>query len=385
MKGIIVTLAFLSLAAALSAQGDPPFSVNDLFDHSEPETLGLCMIPGAETITVFSPGSADNKYNHGVVLFPFKGMLYAQWQSSAVDEDSPDTKVFYSRSSDGKCWSAPLLLADTYDGILTTGGGWWSDGDTLVAYLCRWRNGDSAIREGYTVYFTSVDGEEWSDARPVTDFQGDTLKGIIEQDVHSLSDGRIITAFHLQPGLQVTPFFTDDRMGVSGWRAGVMEHLLSDDRYITRELEPSWFYRSDGAVVMIFRDQTGSFRSLASVSYDRGVTWSTPVVTDIRDSRAKQSAGNLPDGTAFIVNNPSGTRNRFPLVLTVSSDGFVFDRAYLLRSGGDDMQSMRYQGRYKRPGFSYPKSVVWGSHLFVGYATNKEDVEITRIPIDCLR
>lgn len=58
---------------------------------------------------------------------------------------------------------------------------------------------------------------------------------------------------------------------------------------------------------MVFRDQDSSFRQLASESTDRGVTWATPVLTAMPDSRAKQSAGNLPDGTAFLVNAPSGS------------------------------------------------------------------------------
>lgn len=85
-----------------------------------------------------------------------------------------------------------------------------------------------------------------------------------------------------------------------------------------------------------------------------------------------------------MVNNPSENKNRFPLVLTLSTDGFLFDRAWLLRSGGTDLQPMRYAGKYKRPGYSYPKSVVWGKYLYVSYATNKEDVEISRVPLTAL-
>ena len=101
----------------------------------------------------------------------------------------------------------------------------------------------------------------------------------------------------------------------------------------------------------------------------------------MRDSRAKQCAGNLPDGGAFIVNNPSGNSDRFPLVITLSRDGFLFDRAYLLRGGGKDLQPMRFSGKHKRKGYSYPKAVIWRDYLYVLYATNKEDVELTRIPL----
>jgi hypothetical protein len=129
---------------------------------------------------------------------------------------------------------------------------------------------------------------------------------------------------------------------------------------------------------MVFRDQASSFRQLASESCDSGETWTTPVLTDMPDSRAKQSAGNLPGGTAFLVNAPRADKLRVPLAITLSRDGRHFDRAWMLR-GPADLQPLRFEGLYKRPGYHYPKSVIWNDHLYVGYATNKEDVELTRV------
>ena len=159
---------------------------------------------------------------------------------------------------------------------------------------------------------------------------------------------------------------------------------LSFDGPISREIEPSWFMRNDGAIVMVFRDQAETFLKLASVSHDDGETWSPPVLTNMPDSRSKQSAGNLPDGTAFLVGNPVTSKLRFPLVVALSRDGKVFDRAWLLRRGGRTLPEMRYDGRYKRQGFSYPKSAVIGDWLYIAYATNKEDIEVTRVPVDSL-
>ena len=106
-------------------------------------------------------------------------------------------------------------------------------------------------------------------------------------------------------------------------------------------------------------------------------------MTAMPDSRAKQSAGNLPDGTAYLVNAPNAARARMPLAVTLSRDGRLFDRSFLLRGSGD-LQPLRFEGQYKRPGYHYPKSVVWNGHLYIGYATNKEDVQVTRIPLEAL-
>ena len=367
-----------------SQDSEVPFKVKSLFDLNQPKTVGLSFAKGLETITLFSPKENENKYNHGVVLFPYKGKLYAQWQSSSVDEDSPDTQVYYSSSSNGKDWNTPIALTQKWNQGIKTSGGWWSDGNTLVAYICVWPKENKGRKEGYTEYSTSTDGIHWKSPKPIVNSNGQPILGIIEQDIHALPNGRLITAFHMQPGLIATPFYTDDSQGISGWKAGIMKNMPSTNYTISREIEPSWFSRKDGAIVMIFRDQNNTFKKLASISKDNGITWTTPLLIDTPDSRAKQSAGNLPNGIVYMVNNPSGNKDRFPLVITLSKDGFLFDKAYLLRSGGDELQPLRYPGKYKRIGYSYPKSVIWGDYLYVSYATNKEDVELTRIPINNL-
>ncbi|WP_348797743.1 sialidase family protein [Flavobacterium adhaerens] len=381
-KSIILFLLVLPNSNLLAQQKDMPFSVNSLFDFKQPETLGLEFAQGAETFTLFSPKETENKYNHGVVLFAFKGVLYAQWQSSSVDEDADDTQVFFSRSTDGKIWEKPKSLTTIEPQIIKTSGGWWSHNDTLIAFINVWKTQSNTPKGGQTMFITTTDGQHWEAPKPVKNIYNEPIQGIIEQDLRNLSNGRIITAFHMQPGLIATPFYTDNTSGISGWKAGEMKNLPSKDSAISRELEPSWFYQKNGEIVMLFRDQNSTFKKLASVSRDNGKTWTTPTIIDTPDSRAKQSAGNLPNGTAFMVNNPSGNKNRYPLVITLSKDGYVFDKAYIIRSGKEkDLQPMQYEGKYKRIGYSYPKSFVVGDYLYIGYATNKEDIEITRIPL----
>lgn len=379
------TLALLALTCACDLRGNPaPFRTADgLFDSSREDTLGLSRPRGVQTVSIFRAHDSADKYSHGVVLMPFKGSLYAQWQSSGRDEDAPDTWVAYSTSRDGISWSEPRVLAAARKDGFVTSGGWWTDGDTLVAFVSFWPDPEISHKSGFTSYIISADGERWSEPARLLNDREQPIQGIIEQDPHRLPGGRIITAFHEQPGLQLAPYFTDDPLGISGWIRGAMQKLPFSGAS-SRELEPSWFLRADGSVVMVMRDQAGSFRKLASVSRDRGENWTKPVLTDMPDSRSKQSAGNLPDGSAFLVGSPTGNKNRYPLVITLSRDGRLFDRAWLIR-GGNDLPAMRFEGRFKRPGFSYPKSIVWNESLYVSYATNKEDVDVTRVPLDSLQ
>ena len=374
-------------AAALEAKAGflrgPPLVVADgLFDAQRPRDLGLARPAVAETVTIFSPTPGSDQFSNGVVMVGFKGQLFAQWQSSASDEDSPDTWVAYSRSSDGKSWAASTALVSRWQGGIRTSGGWWTNGDTLVAYVNAWPSG-AKPRGGYTEYVTSKDGQTWSEPRRLMLADGTPLNGIFEQDPHRLPSGRISNAAHFQPGLRVAPCYTDDASGTRGWvRAEFTPWAFPGDT--TRELEPSSFRRSDGALVMVFRDQGGSFQTLASISYDDGESWVQAVETNLPDSRAQLSAGNLPDGTAYIVNNPTGNRTRAPLVLTLSRDGQRFDKAFVLRAGEGELPAQRTPGRAKLLGYSYPKSMLWGESLFVAYSTNEEDVQYTRVPLASL-
>lgn len=381
MTAILVGLSLYAMA------DDVPFVVtNGLFDSNIKETFGLEYAPGTETYTVFAAAEGTDHYANGVVMAAFKGNLYCMWQSSAKDEDATDTWVAYSRSTDGgKTWSAPMVLCPTIADGYCSSGGWLSTGDKLIGYINTWPSNLSP-KGGYTRYVESTDGLTWTDPSVVKMADGSQLNGIFEQDPHVLPDGRIVGAAHFQPGLKICPIYTDDPYGVSGWKKGNFTYTANGDQ--SAELEPSLFRKSDGTLVMTFRDQKGSYSVLAATSKDRGETWSKAEKTNMPDSRAKQCAGNLPDGTAFICNNPGRVVNsnnktwRVPLAITLSADGETFDHAYLLRSGLEgDYPSLRYEGKSKTLGYSYPKAMVYGDYLYVSYATNKDDAQFTRVPI----
>lgn len=358
---------------------ETPFSVIDGLFNEEAVDLGLNKINGAETVTVFSASDNTDHYVNGVVMTEFKGKLYCQWQSSAVDEDAKDTWVAYSVSEDmGKTWSEPMVLAPSIDNGYCSSGGWYVNDDKIVAYINVWYD-EISPRGGNAYYTESIDGKEWTAIQPVLMSDGTPMNGVIEQDPHILDNGRIVCAAHFQPGLVVNPIYTDDVSGVKGWVKA--EYInLEFDGDTSREMEPSLYVNNDDNIVMTFRDQDSTFYRLASVSCDNGESWSETVLTNMPDSRSKQSAGNLPDGTAYLVGNSVTNKTRIPLTVTLSADGKFFDEAYVLRNE-EEIPQLVYEGKAKRLGYHYPKSAVIGDYLYVSYATNKERVEYTKIPL----
>ena len=356
-----------------------PYLSSGVIDTTNVETLGLTMMGDTKTVTIFSPNDETHHYANGVVMTAFKDVLYCMWQSSQIDEDAPETCVMYSKSTDeGVTWTSPELLAAATDSSYCTSGGWISTKDTLTAFINVWPRGMQPVG-GYTYYIYSTDGKTWSEPQPVRMADGRVMNGVMEQDPYPRADGRIVGAAHFQPGLHVAPIYTDDPTGHGGWHRAQM--TVHDRGKQSQELEPSLYQQRDETRVMVFRDQSSSYRKMVSLSHDRGETWTEPTVTNIPDARVKQSAGNLPDGTAYLAGNPTGVKRRYPLVALFSHDGIRFDKAILLRAGGSDLQPQRYPGKAKTLGYNYPKSIVYYGRLYVAYATNKEDVECTIINI----
>ena len=382
----LAAAALIAAAGSTSAQAVPFAVQSGLIDTANTNTVGVSPAPGTETFNIFKATNSTDHYSNGAGLIGFKGYLYCMWQSSPTNEDSPDTWVAYSRSEDGASWTAPMVLAANPGDGARTSGGWWMNGDTLIAFINHWPTSLSP-RAGYTEYITSTNGLDWTSIQRVKMANGTDINAVFEQDPHALPDGRIINGAHFQPGLNCSPIYTDDPSGTSGWVRAAFTNLSFNGSQ-TRELEPSWYRRSDGAVVMVFRDQNSTYRQLASVSTNSGQNWTLAVTNGtLPDSRAKQCAGNLPDGTAYMVNNPISTavvKTRRPLVLTRSRTGSLFDKAYLLRSYWS-LPPQRYSGTAKTLGFSYPKATIWNGYLYVGYSVNKEDMECTRVPLTSLQ
>lgn len=379
---VIVMAEVTGVAAAIAVESAPVRIVDRLFDHENPATLGLKAIPGDHTV-VYRATEANFTFSHQQNIGAFAGKLYLMWSNGITHEDHNGQRILYAYSEDGVRWSEPTVLAPDHDGpgpLTNVAAGFHAGGDTLVAYYSAFPERRVGTDERNALfYLTSKDGKSWSRPRKLAE-------GWFIEGPRPLPGGRLLMNGQWPTGGQPRLRYTDSADGITGWRDGRIGGVLDVFAYP----EPSWFVRRDGRVVMIFRATTGSPWIYASVSSDNGATWTLPARTNFPDATARAFAGNLPDGTAFIISNPGRTPSsthpaygrRNPLTIALSHDGVVFDRAYTVRS---EPTSMRFKGKNKVDGWQYPTAVVWKDHLYIAYSINKEDEGVTRILLDELQ
>lgn len=392
---ILVTVALLVrcllVSAVLSeenggAKGPPALIevTEGLFDVGDPQRLGLPTIQGDHTV-LYRATEDSYKFCHQQNIGIFKDRLYVMWSNGILPEDHNGQRVLYATTSDGVHWSEPAVLAPDPDGLegrlACVSAGFHATGDTLVAYYTAIVDGHPIHKDNSLYYQTSTDGENWSSPKRLAE-------GFFIESPRRLPEGRLLMNgqwVHKQPRLM----FSDSSDGITGWRDAVVP-AMTDGSFVYPE--PSWFLRRDGTIVMLFRTrgQHADAWIYASTSIDQGMTWTQPARTNFPDACARICAGNLPNGTTYVINNPShvpgsiykfiGRRN--PLTIATSHDGITFDRAHVIHSR--DTQP-RFPGENKLPGWQYPAAMVWKDHLYVVYSINKEDEGVTRIALSDLQ
>ena len=348
-----------------------PFrTTTGLFDSSNLRTLGLESVKGTNTL-LYQATDDGYKFCHHPNLILFSDRLYCMWSNGIVDEDAPGQRVLYSHSADGISWTKPALLTDDRHGKgICVAAGFHVSTDRLVAYYTT-TGGENFHPDTSLMARTSQDGRAWSSPQRITN-------GFFIEGPHQLAQGRLLLGGeHVGESRRTRRMrflYTDDQTGLAVWKSVQID---PPDLDVYGYTEPSFFLRCDGTVVATLRNYSGYLH--ACVSRDNGQTWTTPKQTNFPDSTARAAAGNLPDGTAYIINNPMPKQfDRSLLTIALSRDGVVFDRAYLIRS---QPTQRRYDGKHKLDGWQYPHALVWEDTLYVAYSINKEDIGLTRIAL----
>ncbi len=361
-------------------------------------------LENTKTITLYTATPETGTYNHSNYIFYFQGVMFAVWSNHLIDEGASGQRILMSRSTDqGKTWTAfeelfppmdrQVPSSEAFIGTRTQGPKGFAIVDNnlyAVSGVSDWGGTDIAhrirIRKGYLARTVGSDGTLgepfWMRKDPVQ-----PKKGFPQYPVGNPMLIEKIKQYLQFPAIGTQFYFTDLKAPPT----------VSDDDHKLVEPTPAWKLK-DGTWVKLFRDagfehlpnltreqyeESKSRRNYATFSFDDGITWTTPTRTSFPDACARSNAGKLPDGQVYVINNvlPLSTKKggRSLLAISLSRDGLNFDRVAVIRF---IPPVKRFKGRAKSIGFQYPHSVIVVDNLWVMHSINKEDIEVTRIPLN---
>jgi hypothetical protein len=327
-------------------------------------------------------------YSHHPYITHFKNSFIAIWSNGMIDEDAAGQRVVYSISKDFKKWSAPEVLAlpsmneDKTLNVLTAAG-FHQFNDTLVAYY-----GEYSPKRTRTHLWAkwSTDGLHWSE--PIN------LNVPVNANLgpQAIANGRLIISGNF------TFPYTDDYKGLSGWQ---MSSFYPDSLY--KEDNPATFYKPAEKLNLpplcegsFFQTDDGIIHSLLRVtgkgwkgrlwltqSKDNGKSWSLPVETSFTDNDSKFHFGRLPDKRFYYVGIPDTLHHyeRNPLVLSLSNDGTLFNRHYII---ANSKYQMKKEGLWKGGQYGYPYTFIKNGYMYIIVSRQKEAIEVLRFKLDQL-
>jgi hypothetical protein len=342
---------------------------------SDPMSLPLA---GGRTSTVFRGQENLSGFNLHSYIAHFQGKFWAIWSSSRVGEEDPDQLVRYATSPDGHRWSEAGILVNDPDGpqgpARWIARGVYVDGGkltALAAYIESAHYGKRGIEEVWKAL--RLMRFEWSGSawQP---------KGVYADDcMNNFPPERLGGMYSLvcRDSFMNVKMALSDAPGPGAWRFTPLAARPPFDRMD----EPTYYATAVGEVHMIIRDNSRSGYLLRAISRDHGRSWAQPVRTNFPDATSKNFPGRLSNGWFYLINNPH-PKQRDPLVISFSRDGWEFERPLAIRK---DAPERRFAGRAKSSGtLQYPHALEHNGSLFVIYSTNKEDIEVTEIRLDKL-
>ncbi|NGM60420.1 hypothetical protein G5B30_00690 [Sphingobacterium sp. SGG-5] len=350
---------------------------------------GFPILSEAEHTFVWQPPTReDGAYNHYACLIHHKGKFYAMWGNHALGEDAPGQRVLYATSDTWGNWTDAQELfpapgpvrARTESGIHLKPDRWAVLNDVLYAIT---------YVHGAGVYPIARSVGEHGELGDPFLVQNLPSGGALPSYMQGSGTPTIAPA----RGIQLYNWYRQNDQ-ISWWAGaawGVQRTAVDGQRLIE-----SFIYRAkDGKLVLMLRDWGTPSNPVHSnrmyVSFNDGVGgWEPLHPTDIPDSPSRAQAITLDDGTVLLIGNQNVSRfdqalylARDPMTISVSKDGYIFDRIYALRTNSPT--SYRFSGVGGRnTGYAYSSSIVVDGWLYTLYSIGKEDMGITRVPLSAL-
>lgn len=341
------------------------------------------------------PDQADGygwTYNHASNLAYWNGKFYQQYLSGVADEHIAPVQTLLITSSDGRNWGKPKVVFPPYkapEGVQIPKGstgymmhqrmGFYVAPDGRLLVLGFYGHTEDPFKEGGIgrvvrevykdgsygpIYFLRYSSHaHWSETNTSYPFYKKS------------SDAGFVNACEalLKDKLKTLQWWDEDR-GLDGF------YSIKDTTNGDRIEALSYYHRKDGKVVGLWKF------SHVTLSPDEGKTWSAPVVVpSLIMPGGKNWGQRTADGRYAMSYNPIATQeHRYPLIVTTSDDGIIYDNLLLVHA---EVPPRRFSGRWKDFGPCYVRGITEGegnprgNNMWLTYTVNKEDVWISRVPV----
>jgi len=340
-----------------------------------PIPLDVEKIPFAEGVehrTIHRPSEDGYKFLHGAAIVEHKGVMYANWANSPVNENGPHETLQGKRSSDGGVtWSELEVIGPGFEGKERHSHGvLLVHKDELWTICARFGVGTPGRR------FPGLQAEAF-----VLDEQTDRWKsrGIVMKNCWPcdepvrMANGNFITGGQDKDGLPVVAISHGDDL--TQWDSV----LIPYDRRLKPSFAETTVWSEGDRVIAVIRG--GSGVAWVSTSEDFGRTWSKAGPSNLPMPRAKAYLGKLSTGQLYLLSNLG---NRNTLVISVSRPGEqTLSRMWRIRHGKSIPP--RFLGQAKGKQWSYPYGYEHDGELYIVYSVGKEDCGLSVIPVASLK
>ncbi|MDN3594824.1 six-hairpin glycosidase [Zunongwangia endophytica] len=341
------------------------------------------------------PETADGlgwTYNHAPNIAYWNNTFFVQYLNDSIGEHIPPSTTLLITSKNGKDWTKPEVIFPEYN----IPNGWTKEGVKGEA------NNITAVMHQRMGFYKASNGK----------FLTLAYYGIALNEKDDPNDGkgigRVVREIKKDGSLGPIYFIRYNKT----WDKSLSEYAFynkSKDKEFVKACEEllskplmmqQWVEEQDRDDALIpLKDQFKAFsyyhladgrtvgwwkHALTSLSLDGGENWEYHPMRapGFVNSNAKIWGQKTSDGKYATVYNPS--EFRWPLALSTSSDGLVYDNLFLVHG---EISPMRYRGNYKSYGPQYVRGILESNgnppdrDMWLTYSVNKEDIWVAKVPV----
>ena len=429
MMACTLPLLLLSTAGDQPRWTAPPFNGTGVVGPAE--AYGLRVAQGSSLAKLYNATPEMGVYSHGAMLGFHSGYFLASWKNGPMNEDTPGQRVLwsYASASSPLGYITPLVLFPNVSdgsGCATKDHGPYRPGNTaFLSPGCAHLFAEPLIELNGRAYLAAslrqyclypldplMDGGKYLLLRRVTTASSGSgtpqlgemfwaadpgpewaptssrlnIRALHQMDSDTQSDIAALLAGQ-------RPCAGDATSSKCEFCEGGCQDLRAagapDAPCALEDVGGPWIERTHWKVphqetdVLVYRS-TKTTLDLCFSQRDGGAnaTWSPPQATGLADIHSNFNAGTLPDGRVYLLHNPiaASPHRRDPLVISLSTDGWSFDEAFVITScllppitskGVTDGCARRNKGAGGH-GPQYPQGLVHGTSLYVIMSMNSE-------------